>query len=40
MIMTTPWASLIILLAAFAMPVVADDVNELIQDLKDPIPTI
>jgi HEAT repeat protein len=33
-------AALVMLLAVFAMPVVADDVDRWIQDLKDPIPAV
>ena len=40
MAMKITWAALIILLAAFAIPVVADDVDMWIQDLKDPSPSV
>jgi HEAT repeat protein len=38
--MKTKLATLLILLTAFAMPAVADDVDKWIQDLKDPSPSV
>lgn len=40
MIMEIMWPILIMLLSVFAMPVVADDVDRWIQDLKDPNPAV
>jgi hypothetical protein len=40
MIMKMKLAILIILLAVFVIPVVADDVDKWIQDLKDPSPAV
>jgi hypothetical protein len=40
MVMKMKSAVLIMLLAAFIIPVVADDVDRWIQDLKDPIPSV
>ena len=38
--MKITWAALIILLAVFVIPVVADDADRWIQDLKDPSPSV
>ena len=38
--MKIAWAALIMLLAVFAMPAVADDVDKWIQDLNDTSPSV